>query len=237
MEPRQVFEKGLYSVCVCLCVLLAGMVVGGFFVTIPPVTAGGYLLRFEFMGNVKELCMVPRISNRYWYLVVPSVIYAIRCVYGLCYELDDESKSELLFFVRFMLWLVFGMAFICCPLMYWVLADTKTHVLDVYSMIIFTGTITSLSITLGTMALGLVGKLFHMCVGLVMVATESVAVNIVTLGLYHYPQHAIEVCIVALLSTVFTFVMACTLIAPVVFAITLVRTFFARLYWYVRVKE
>lgn len=232
MNIVQVEEKGLYSVTVTLFVLLAGILTAEHYVTIPPV--GGFLLRFEFVDWEKELFRVPEFSNRYWYVILPSMVYALTCIYGFCFELDAESKDELYPEVRTMFGVVVFVSLIVCPIFYWLITVTfapKPQAVDVVSMFKFGGSITAISVAVTLFLFLFFSRPIVTTVRTVIAGTTLVGVHTLALGISMYPEDIARVCLDSALYTFATFVVLATLFAPILFTLTLIRIFFVRRFW------
>lgn len=233
MKTQQVLEKGLVWVAVSLVTMLVIILMGttmGF--TIPPVHTGE-LLRFEFIGNVKESFTIPEISYLYWYLIAPSFVYAARCIFGFCTQLDEESKSDMWLNVKFMLAVVLVMVLLVYPAMYWIAFvkySTKVYVLDMYAMIVFGAVVTLLSVLLALAIFGIFFRFIDFVVLTVVAVTVLVGVNSILLGLYSYQQSILEVGGNSIVLTLGTFVLVCMLFAPLVFIVTLLRVMWRKLF-------
>jgi len=229
VKTQQVLEKGLVWVAGSLFVLLVVILTG---ITIPPVTTGGQL-RHEFMGNMKEMFSVPEISYRYWYLIVPSFAYTVRCVFGFCTQLDEESKVDMWLNIKFMLVTILTMVLLNCPLMYWVAFVkylTKEYTYDLYLMTMIGSFILLLSVLCMLALFGIFSSFIDWLVLTIVTVTSLTAVNSVLLGLYSYQQSILQIIVSTIVHTVATFTLVCMLFAPLVFVVTLVRVIWRKLF-------
>lgn len=232
MKTEQVLEKGLNWVAVTLFVLLAGIITAEHYVMIPPV--GGFLLRVEFVGWEKEFFRIPEFSNRYWYLIVPSVVYALRCVYGLCFELDTDSKEDIRSQARIIIYVVLISSLVLCPFWHWVIpviVEPRPQAINFVEMFSVGGVTTGVIVMLMIAKSVLFMRPLEAMVSTIVGFTTLVGVHAVALGISMYPENIVEVFIDSTLYTLGTFVLLATLFAPIIFTLTLIRTFFVRRFW------